>query len=250
MRARYRANVLLALFCLGMAGVIGVEWLHPPPLVQPLTVKPTKPPPVSSEQPVASFKIAPLSEYAEIIERPLFYTSRRPEEPEVAEAPAPAPPPEEVALTLIGVLVTPQSTTALVQNDETGKVSMLKAGDAVENWQLETIKADSVVLRQGETAKDLPLVRNKRKPTATPKGQEQQLARQLRRAQRLQQLQQQGAPLPQGAQQGMPGQIEGQDIPNQEAEQPLPADGTNNPGAIGVGGAGQPAPVVPAPANQ
>ncbi|MCB1810952.1 MAG: hypothetical protein KDK04_04405 [Candidatus Competibacteraceae bacterium] len=117
------------------------------------------------------FKLPSLAQYAETVERPLFYPERRPPKPEpepVALPEPPAPPPEESEITLIGVLITPQSTTAMVRVENAEKTDLLKIGDKVETWQLAEIKTESVVLRKGGETKELTLERNQRKPSMRP----------------------------------------------------------------------------------
>lgn len=182
---------LLVVFCLMLAGVIALEWLHPPQLdtvVAPHTGTPVAVTPESVA--LEPSRMAPLTQYQEIVERPLFLEGRRPPQP---EAPATVvqeqPVVEDKSFTLLGVLITPEATLALLKVDETGKVHRIKVGDPLEGWRLEAIAADSVVLRRDAQTKTLQLVRNQKKPTAGPTAQEalrQRLLDQQRRRASLQ----------------------------------------------------------------
>ncbi|MEZ5590280.1 MAG: hypothetical protein R3F53_06060 [Gammaproteobacteria bacterium] len=117
------------------------------------------------------FKLPALAQYAETVDRPLFYPERRPPKPDpepVAVPEPPAPPPDESEMTLIGVLITPQSTTAMVRVENAEKTDLLKIGDKVETWQLAEIKTESVIFRKGEKTKELTLERNQRQPAMRP----------------------------------------------------------------------------------
>lgn len=155
----------LVLLCVGAAGVLTFEILHPPQLRSP-GGPPGQPVQQSDSEPFTGFNIAPLSQYGEIVERPLFLTNRRPPEETPLEAPPAAEPPkEEQQLTLLGVVLTPEATMALVQDDKTGKVSRLRVGERINLWQLQAVQADRVSLSSGETVLELPLERNKKPPS-------------------------------------------------------------------------------------
>ena len=178
-----RASVLFwALLCSGLLVIVGFELLYPPQLDEVLVVP--SPDPVLTGTPesvsLEQYQIAPLAKYSEVIERPLFLDTRRQPPSDIKPTVVQAPPEEDdTSFTLIGVLVTPEATTALVQVDESGKVVRLKAGETVENWQLESVDADNVTLRKRDKTKTLPLVRNKKRaaPIQNNRAQAQAQAR-------------------------------------------------------------------------
>ena len=187
-----RTSVLFwAMLCSMLMAIIGFELLHPPQLNEAL-VAPSHDP-VLAETPESAlleqYQIAPLAKYNEIVERPLFLDTRRQPPPDVKPAVVQAPPEEDdTSFTLIGVLVTPEATTALVQVDESGKVVRLKAGETVENWQLESVDADNVTLRKRDKTKTLPLIRNKKRPDPVQNNQAQAQARAQAQAQARERL--------------------------------------------------------------
>ena len=192
--ARASTNILLLLLWLLLLALIALQWLNPPRPEYPALTTASSPADATAEnssQNIQALPVKPLVAYQPIIERPLFYATRRPpspEAPEVAVQDEPAPE-QEVPLTLIGVMITPEAKIALIQNDETGKVTSYGLGEKVANWNLEDIASDAVTLRKGTNSKTLPLIRNKRKPTlrttAVPKPKAEQRQRRLirRRAQ-------------------------------------------------------------------
>jgi general secretion pathway protein N len=192
LRAGLLATLVLGALCVISAGFIAYRLLYPPQL-KPLPLTPVKQVSQSdgSAAKFKAFELPPLTEYSEIVERPLFSDSRRPapDEPEVIAEPEPEV--EEQELTLIGVMVTPNLQMALVEADEQGEVARLKIGETTNGWTLESVESNKVVLRKGESVRELPLVRNKPSPNrarrlaAMRKQQQRAMQKQLdRRASR------------------------------------------------------------------
>ena len=168
-------NLLLLVLWLGLLAWGFKIYLTPPqvedylPTAAELNVSE---PETASLQSFDSLRMPKLAQYRETVERPLFYPERRP--PKEAPPPAPSPEPvveeEEREMTLIGVLITPKSTTAMVKVVDEEKTDLLKVGDKVESWQLAEIKPDSILLKKGKETKELALLRNQRKPSMTPRS--------------------------------------------------------------------------------
>ena len=193
--SRTSTNILLLILLLIIIVIIALQWFNPPRLQFDVTASgpaqtPLKPFSSAAQTPL-NVAIAPLQEYQEIVERPLFFATRRPAPPQVQEQATPAEPvPDtDVPMTLIGIVKTPDAKIALVKNDETGKVARLKLGETIEDWALEIIENERVVLRKGEKTKEVQLLRNQRKPTQRTTRQvealrkRQQLIQQQRQAQ-------------------------------------------------------------------
>ena len=164
-RAGGLLTLLWAVLCIGAGGVVVFEWLHPPRLKQPIAPPGQVASGIPEVTPSKGFAIPPVSQYSEIIERPLFLTDRRPvhEEAPPPEAPLPEPPKDE-KLTLLGVVLAPDITMALVQDDKTGKVARLRIGEQVNGWQLQSVQINRISLSSGGAVLELPLERNKRRP--------------------------------------------------------------------------------------
>jgi hypothetical protein len=99
----------------------------------------------------------------DITARPVFSPSRRPfvitEEAPEPVADLPLPP-----LQLIGVLLTEQQRTALVQEVGVGKPSWVREGADIQGWHVETIEQSRVHLSAGDRLETVEL----RPDTATP----------------------------------------------------------------------------------
>ncbi|MEE4379665.1 MAG: hypothetical protein V2J55_19430 [Candidatus Competibacteraceae bacterium] len=169
-QTRLVITAVLALFCFAMSALVVNAILNPPKLPTAQGVNPSNDssPLAESMLSVQDFAVAPLDDYADIIERPLFLEARRPPDPEqeeIAEPEAPAPSEkQDVTFLLQGVLVTPESTMALLRVEQDNKVVRLRVGEKEGDWQVESIQPDSVSLRSGEEVVKVSLVRNKPRP--------------------------------------------------------------------------------------
>ena len=153
--------LLLVILCVLLASVLALEWFNPPTVNPPeLSAAPDQQAPGLAIGSQGKLETPPLSEYSEIVERPLFMSSRRPQA-ESEETVEPEAPEQDTAFTLLGVLITPEKSTALLQIDESGGTARVALGESVQGWKLESAHADSVTLSKRETTLNLPLVRNR-----------------------------------------------------------------------------------------
>lgn len=102
-----------------------------------------------------NFELPPISNYTEIMERPLFSETRRPIETEsdngglqTHENDVPASAGNIGAYRLIGVLLTDSMKTAYVFDSRTQKLQRLSNGDEIEEWSISEISADTVILNK------------------------------------------------------------------------------------------------------
>ena len=161
-------GLLLSLAMGGLAAMVLVWQIRNPP--QPPVVRLAPPPELPAVAPLERFRLPPASDYGEVTARPLFIAERRPEPspPEEATPEKPATGPEQKPM-LIGVLIAPGSTVALLRPEQpNAKVLRVKPGESVGDWRLETILPNRVVLRKGQETRELLLERPK-KP-AKPKA--------------------------------------------------------------------------------
>jgi type II secretory pathway component PulC len=167
----YLLAAILAGLVLVLAVLLAVEWVvldrdREAALAVP-QVKAT--PSVNTESGDASdLELPPLEDYAQMADRPLFMESRRPGA-EPSEAPPPPPPMTPLNLKLMGIVFTPQGKKALLV-DAKGKYKRLKAQDSLDGWTLIEMKADQVVMQQGEERKSLDLLKKKPKAPPGPPG--------------------------------------------------------------------------------
>jgi general secretion pathway protein N len=114
----------------------------------------------------------PLSALSATRDRPLFSASRRPPivalpvvapPPQKQEALAP-PPPERPLLTLIGTIVSPEASVAMLQGSNTDAISRLRVGQENDGWQVRGIGLRSIVVEKGPQSIELDL----RRPDGAP----------------------------------------------------------------------------------
>ena len=121
----------------------------------------------------------PLSALTATRDRPLFSVSRRPPalavhaSPPPPQAPNPAPaPPERPTFTLIGTIVSPGTSVAVLRDTATQAVTRLREGEEASGWRLKTVNLRSVVVEKGDQSAVLelpkPLDRSGEQPSANP----------------------------------------------------------------------------------
>ena len=113
-----------------------------------------------NERQLASFKMPPAEEYEDILSRPLFNRSRRPEtaqenpqasrDNETQGTPA-------ANISLNGVVVARGRRVALLRLDNDPKVMHVAEGQQAGGWVIEAIRADRIILRRGDTASEVAL---------------------------------------------------------------------------------------------
>ena len=85
----------------------------------------------------------------EIVERPLFFASRRPLPPEpLAVAEAKAEPPPVLDFVLVGTVLTGRSQIALIKSDKSGPLQV-GLGQDVGRWTVTSIGSDRIMVRNG-----------------------------------------------------------------------------------------------------
>lgn len=92
--------------------------------------------------PVLSLALPPQSDYAELIERPLFNPSRRPHQ---SSATVLEKTPPLDAYVLIGVINDTKGRRALLR-DSQAQIWMVTSGDDLQGWKVESVLADRVTL--------------------------------------------------------------------------------------------------------
>jgi general secretion pathway protein N len=83
--------------------------------------------------------------------------------PPEQEALAP-PPPERPLLTLIGTIVSPKASVAMLQGSNAEEVSRLRLGQENGGWQVRGISLRSIVVEKGAQSVELDMPR----PNETP----------------------------------------------------------------------------------
>lgn len=160
-------GLLLWLFVGGLAATAVFWQLKHSPQWPTVTGAAMRLPELPTVAPLAPFQLPSSGAYNEITTRPLFIAARRPEAPPPVETPPekpPAPPGPEKKFLLLGVMITPSSTVALLRPEEpNAKTARVKPGETIGDWLLESAAPDRVVLRRGGATQELRLV-HRRKP--------------------------------------------------------------------------------------
>jgi hypothetical protein len=86
-----------------------------------------------------------MSQYSEVVERPLFYPTRRSLPPIAAEENG------STNLTLIGTVMSGDSRRALIRHKQGSRVERVLEGQDIDGWTVESIQGDRVLLRQRDT---------------------------------------------------------------------------------------------------
>ena len=103
-----------------------------------------------------SIAAPPISQFVDMMERPLFYMDRRLPEPEVETAPP--PPPTPLRLKLEGIAIAGGSRVAVLRNLNSNGLVQLAEGEVHEGWTLDELTSTSAKFsRGGEQATELPL---------------------------------------------------------------------------------------------
>ena len=113
-----------------------------------------------NERQLASFKMLPAEDYEDILSRPLFNRSRR---PDIAQENSQAAAGEKETgtpaanISLNGVVVARGRRVALLRLDNDPKVMHVAEGQQAGGWLIEAIRADRIILRRGDTASEVAL---------------------------------------------------------------------------------------------
>ena len=121
--------------------------------------------------------LAALGEFAATVERPLFSPGRRLIKPVQAEAAAPQAPadpgpagPSEPRLRFIGTMGHGGATVAIVAVGDEPRARKLAVGDALDDWQVLSIKRDHLVIGQGSEQRDYAIFLDRRADAGSAGG--------------------------------------------------------------------------------
>ena len=155
----------LCLLCLSMVFIIGT-WLE---LNRDYTLQPASP----GSQPDANTRtltqedkstdLPPVTDFASIVERPLFMGDRRPasdDNGETVEAGPVLPVPGtglSTDLVLSAIVLDGDKAIALIQSGTDRKVHRLETGDTIDGWAVKEIHDRKIALVRGSETRDLEL---------------------------------------------------------------------------------------------
>jgi hypothetical protein len=156
------------LLCTALAGIVVLE-LSSPIAPQVIAAVPAAPFLEFAPEP-DPFDAPPSHRFAEIGARPLFSESRRPSVPEAGQE---LPRDENIALELVGTLLTEEGRAALLQlRGENAR--WLRAGERLAGWQLETVERNHARLRRDDASTTVELRTEMAEPPPLPQEVERQ----------------------------------------------------------------------------
>lgn len=159
---------LLGLICLVLAAVIAWQWRTWPLPRGGLTANSAEEAEELRTSPPTETRLSlipPINkdEYASVIDRPLFLSSRRPPEEEVpaeivgSEVPGLETPLENFDLN--AVIITPSGAIAWVTTPTEPKPQKVQIGDDLEGWKVKNISNDEIEM-EGQSGSDRLVLRN------------------------------------------------------------------------------------------
>jgi len=101
-------------------------------------------------------RLEPIGAFAEVVERPVFFQTRRPPDPE-AEPPPQAEAAPKADFVLSGLILSGKERLALLRPVRSATVERVHEGEEIEGWLVQAVKADRVVLKRGETVQEIRL---------------------------------------------------------------------------------------------
>jgi hypothetical protein len=149
-------QIAMIALCVLMAGLFVYQlsaapsdYVLPEIHLKPRVVATVTPPP---------FLPPPQNSFDAVNQRPLFLPSRMPiATPAAAQGPAAAPagPPPLPPASLVGVMLSGQSSIAEIKMNGAAFSTGLHVGDSLGSWQIASIGPDSITLRSGTYSQDM-----------------------------------------------------------------------------------------------
>ena len=158
------ASTLLLGVCLALAAFVYVQVLAEAPGPAPSGGGET--PPLAALPARPSYAMAPVEDFSEILERPLFSPTRRPPAQGVAATAAPEP---ELQVTLVGVIISSEEQIAIVRLKDAGRFARLNVGDSFQGWILDSIEPSRITFRRGDVEEHIELTYDVPPPVQKPK---------------------------------------------------------------------------------
>ena len=163
----------LAVVCLALALVVWKQLaVEPRSESRELAAAPANTGPEADEREEMTITFAQLQDYDEIVRRPVFNKTRRPEEPstpKVSSRQAKASTPAASNLIVLGTVISPDTTMAVFMDKKTRKIVKAVQGTSINGWEVAEIRKDGVTIRSKDQEATLMLHRPDDKKRATPK---------------------------------------------------------------------------------
>ncbi|CAK0753835.1 general secretion pathway protein C [Gammaproteobacteria bacterium] len=164
-------RIFLALFILALGSMVYLEWWSgEEQMARHLTIVETPPPkPPALPQP-PDLALAPESQYAEIAQRTLFRSERRPAPPDESGSETAPETLDLKTVFLSAISLGKSGQFALWYDSSDHKTRRIKVGEKLKSYTVRAIRADALVLSGGGREEMLPLrdYRNRPPPSSPP----------------------------------------------------------------------------------
>ena len=151
-----RLSVALLGLCALLGAGIAAEVVYAPSYKVPGAASSNGAAPVIAKPAGSAFSLEPLEGYAEVVERPLFWPTRRPP-PKAENANAGAAKTQTSKVTLLGIVLYPDTRMALLKRPNSKQHVRVREGQQFDGWVMEAILPDRVVLRRGDKTEEIKL---------------------------------------------------------------------------------------------
>ncbi len=165
-RSRSSLVMVVALVCCAMAVVIYEEASDLSEHLAAPAAQLTPPAPEKSASSVpANFQMPPAGDFAEVLARPLFSSTRRPQAETAQSSAAVA---ASASFTLIGTIISQQGHYALLKSGQSARLQRVTEGQEIEGWTVDRIFLDRVMLRNASGQAEVKLKDQDRGPARNP----------------------------------------------------------------------------------
>jgi general secretion pathway protein N len=138
---------VLTMLAAGFGALVALEGSAPSS--PPVSEAPAAAGASKAAEPAPAFSLAPLTTFSAVTDRPLFSPDRRPA-PEASETLG-----SWSALSLAGIVVTPESREVLIAHGNPAKTVHLQEGQSVDGWVVRAIEPDRIVVANGTEQHEL-----------------------------------------------------------------------------------------------
>lgn len=157
-------NLLAVTACAGLGYLVYLEMEQPVPSLPPVFTPTEATEPVATPAPKAVFRMPQKTAFNQLAMRPPFSPTRRPPRPKppepVVQQPQPAAPQPKLAepqIRLVGILINPQKSFAMVRKPDAAELLRLAKGQDLEGWRVESVLPDRLLLSHQGTILEFEL---------------------------------------------------------------------------------------------
>ena len=170
MKALALYNLLAIAACAGLGYVVYLEMEQPVPSLPPVSTPTEVTEHVATPAQKTVFRMPSKTAFNQLAMRPPFSPTRRPPRPKppepVVQQPQPAAPARkwtEPQITLVGILINPQNSFAMVRKPDAVELLRVTKGENLDGWRVESVLPDRLLLSHQGTILEFELSEAARK---------------------------------------------------------------------------------------